>query len=124
MKTRGEIPCAIRASPAALAKSNANCAASASTRTGQSSSEGVGSPASASTATGPTAYQALPSRTSTRSSFSFPSKTSMTSPSSIPAATHKGTMPSGSRKSIGTNTSCVGIARPEPISNSTLYRSA
>ena len=41
-----------------------------------------------------------------------------------PAATSAGTSPSGSRKSIGTSTSCVGIAYPVPTSNSTRETSA
>ena len=40
-------------------------------------------------------------------------------PSRKPAATSSGARLGGTRKSIGTNTSCVGIANPIPISNRT-----
>ena len=120
MKTRGEIPRAIRACVAACTKSKANCAASASSRIHGAAWSAAVTPAAASTSTGPSEYDASPNRPSTRSSRIFPSASSTTLPSITPAATQNGTSSSGSRKSIGTKTSSVATARPGPTSNSTL----
>ena len=85
---------------------------------------GSGSPASAMTRAPPTAFQELATTTSARSGCSCRFRYVAAFPSRRPMATQSGTIAGGRRKSIGTKTSCVGIAEPMPTSNSTLEATA
>jgi hypothetical protein len=100
------------------AASRTNWESSAATYNGQSDRLGDRSPASPSTSAGPTACQAVTTRSATRPSRSEPRAYSSRLPTTIPAATARGTSPTGSTNSIGTKISCVGTAEPVPTSKS------
>src|SRR3954470_1878141 len=95
---------------AVVAKSVANWAASASTKTYQAR-EGANAET---TSAGPTEYQLSVSATSARSGCARRVATGRTSPSSSPRATSTGTASGGTRKSIGTKASWVGPVKPVP----------
>ncbi len=115
----GRTPSAARSRSAELTRSRANWqrSATATIASVRASSDGDGLPASTKTSAGASAYQELPSRTSTRSGGCTPARYSGSSPSSAPAAAQRGTCAGGSRNSISTSTSWVAMAAPLPTSN-------
>src|SRR5689334_22321666 len=91
----------------------------ATTSTGSARQLACGPPMATNTRDGPTACQEQTNMTSTRAGWKEPRTHSDSEPSTSPAATTSGTYEGGSRKSMGTRTSCVGTPAPEPTSNST-----
>ena len=96
---------------AELPRSKMNCAASAAAKSGQCRRQsGETLPAATSTSAGPSACHPFETRTIARSRCHSPRMLSGTLASRNPAATSSGARLGGTRKSIGTKTSCVGIA--------------